>query len=327
MNLNSIQEQLSGKLFDLFDNVINERKEFYKENIKPTKDQLPSLISKYSNKSAAISGAANLAPGPYGLLTAIPELVLVVRNQIQMVYDIGAALDKDKVMNREIIVSLVFNTIGNATISFIVINGSKILIRRSSLRVFQKVVLALGIEVTQKILKSKLVGAIPVLGVGAMAIWSKYSTNKIGEKAKELFKCEIELQDNEEAEDMEITSETNNTNPPFIENKIMILINLLKADNFIHDIEKEYLTALIESSDLNDDIKNQFLKSFDTKTNFEIDFQIFSSNHDEAIGLIADMIALAKRDGEFHKDEELYIKTVAKQIGVSEKTINMLLDL
>ena len=37
---------------------------------------------------------------------------------------------------------------------------------------------------------------IPVVGAAAMATWSKYSTEKIGKRADEMFKMHIEYQEN-----------------------------------------------------------------------------------------------------------------------------------
>lgn len=48
------------------------------------------LIQSYSNKNALISGAASLVPGPLGIATAVPEIIAVTKNQIEMIYDVAS---------------------------------------------------------------------------------------------------------------------------------------------------------------------------------------------------------------------------------------------
>jgi len=99
----------------------------------------------------------------------------------------------------------------------------------------------------------------------------------------------------------------------------------LKADEKIHELEKEYLLELIDTSDLSGDKKYQFIKSLDNDTHFEIDYKIFANNPDESTALLSDMIAFAKRDGDFHKAEKAFIKKVAKEMGVSDKIVEICL--
>src|SRR5262245_53617077 len=59
------------------------------------------LARAASLKAAAVSGALSVPPGPAGLLTILPDLVLVWRIQGQMVSDIAAAYGKAVLLTRE----------------------------------------------------------------------------------------------------------------------------------------------------------------------------------------------------------------------------------
>jgi len=325
----SIQEQLSGKLTDAlmgaFDSVIQERKEHFLNNTKPTKEEIEDLISSRSKKNATISGLAGLVPGPLGMLSAVPEIVAVMKNQIIMVYDIGVALEKEDQLNKELIVSVILSSMGNSGIGLVTVHASRLVVKRASLRLFQAIVTVLGGKVTQQLLKSMFAKWIPIVGAGAMAAWSKYSTTQLGLKAKDLLSHDIEIEE-AECDDSMLDSTLEPINEAlFVENKLMILIGLLKADEKIHELEKEYLLELIDTSDLSGDKKYQFIKSLDNDTHFESDYKIFANNPDESTALLSDMIAFAKRDGDFHKAEKAFIKKVAKEMGVSDKIVEICL--
>jgi tellurite resistance protein len=48
-----------------------------------------------------------------------------------------------------------------------------------------------------------------------------------------------------------------------------------------------------------------------------VDYSLFCGSPDDSMGLMVDLVALAKRDGEFHISERMYIRDIAKTIGYS----------
>ena len=100
-----LQMQLAGKIMGLFDLVMSDRSKYYKNNPDKVPDptSVPSIISYYGNGNAIVSGGISLIPGPWGMAAAVPEVVLVIRNQLAMIYDIGMAYGKGHVLNKELI--------------------------------------------------------------------------------------------------------------------------------------------------------------------------------------------------------------------------------
>ena len=113
-------------------------------------------------------------------------------HQIQMVYDIGVANGKQAQITKELLIGIFITAAGSSAGSMITIQGGKILVRRASLRVIQKLVAMLGGRITQQAAKSAISKWVPIIGAGAMATWTGYMTNNIGKKADELFKLDIE---------------------------------------------------------------------------------------------------------------------------------------
>lgn len=198
---------LHSALNSAFDYVIENRSDYYRKNPSnlPQLDSVSGLISSYTRNNAAISGGVSLIPGPWGMAAVIPELTLVIRNQIQMVYDIGVANGKQAQLTKELLIGIFLTAMGSSAGSLLTIHGGKILVRRASLQVIQKIIAMLGGRVTQQVIKSTVSKWLPFVGAAAMATWTGYMTKNIGEKANELFKLEIE--DDPQTLDIELKPE------------------------------------------------------------------------------------------------------------------------
>ena len=198
---------LHSAINSAFDYVIENRSDYYRKNPSnlPQLDSVSGLISSYTRNNAAISGGASLIPGPWGMAAVIPELTLVIRNQIQMVYDIGVANGKQAQLTKELLIGIFLTAMDSSAGSLLTIHGGKILVRRASLQVIQKIIAMLGGRVTQQVIKSTVSKWLPFVGAAAMATWTGYMTKNIGEKANELFKLEIE--DDPQTLDIELKPE------------------------------------------------------------------------------------------------------------------------
>src|SRR5512136_1431903 len=99
-DVKDLQAQLADKMMGIFDGVANEQSKYYAEHPDkiPQLQDVNSLLSKWANINMGISGGVGLIPGPWGMAAAIPEIAVIIRNQIVMVYDIGMAYGKREVL-------------------------------------------------------------------------------------------------------------------------------------------------------------------------------------------------------------------------------------
>lgn len=192
-----MQDAICEKLQDAFDIIIQSKNKHYEESPQdiPSIYKIDDLIKSVSLRNAAISGSANLIPGPWGMLGVVPELILVIKNQIELIYDIGRAYDKKEVMTKELILVIFISAIGSGTGSLFVLHGGKYFVKRASLQVFQRLITILGGRVTQQAVKSAISKWLPVIGAAAMAAWANYLTRQIGKKAKEILQHDIVIDD------------------------------------------------------------------------------------------------------------------------------------
>ena len=65
----------------------------------------------------------------WGMLVVVPEITLIIKNQIEMIYDIGKANNKTgKELSKELIVGIFSASVGTAGIGLITIHAGKVLI-------------------------------------------------------------------------------------------------------------------------------------------------------------------------------------------------------
>ncbi len=323
---NTLQNKLAEKMMGVFEFVVSDRSgHFAKHPDKiPDKKSVPSIIDSYSIANAAISGGVSLVPGPWGMVAVIPEIVAVIRNQLAMIYDIGIAYGKSKVMNKELLAGVLITAMGASAGSVLIMQGGKVLVKRVALRVFQQIIAILAGKITQQALKSAISKWIPVVGPMAMAVWSNYLTQRVGKKAIEIFEKEIVVS-GEVVEEMPLQSESASVQTPTISldiPKSQTLINLIKVDGTIKDEEREYVQIIIGNARLKENEKSELIQAIDSSGKFVVDYSAFSSSPDDAIGLLVDMVTLAKCDGTFHITEKMFVKQVGKLIGFSDNDID-----
>lgn len=318
-SLDSMSQKLSEGISDAVIKVVSNRREYYSSNPPPSLSSVEIIIQSYSNKNAAISGGAGIIPGPLGMAAAVPEMLLVTKNQIEMIYDIAKAHGHNhEKISKELMLGILFGAVGQGTTALFVVQGQKVMVKRVGARALQNVIALLGGKITQQAAKSMAAKWIPVAGAIAMAGWSKYSTKKIGDKAKDVFSIgeivieeddisfdELEVQEEKEVVSLEKT-------------KMEILINLMKIDGKIDDLEVKFIENFLEQTDLSSDDKIELIGKINDKSKIKIDYTPFKEDKEEALQLLIDLIALAKCDEQFHITEKMFIKEISKNLEFDE---------
>ena len=145
---NTLQSKLAEKMLGLFELVVSDRSSHFAKHPDkiPDEKSVPSIINSYSVTNAAISGGASLVPGPWGMVAVIPEIAVVIRNQLAMIYDVGMAYGKSEVLNKELLAGILITAMGSSAGSLLVMHGTKVLVKRVALRVFQQIMKKLNIH-------------------------------------------------------------------------------------------------------------------------------------------------------------------------------------
>lgn len=193
---------LSITLSELFNSVIKERGDYYQHNHIPTQADVGKIIDDYAVKNMLISGGASLVPGPWGLIAVLPEIALVINNQLKMIYDIGVANGKKDLLDKDLLVIVFATAVCTGGIAYITISGGRVMVKRVSLRVFQQIIEMTAGKITQRLIKSAVSKWIPLVGAAVMAGWSYHSTYEIGRKAVMIMEKPFDYTDDHDRGDV-----------------------------------------------------------------------------------------------------------------------------
>lgn len=330
--VDTMQEKLSEGLENAFEYVHESKHEHYLKNPQdiPTVREIDSLIRSAATKNAAISGGSSLIPGPWGMVAVVPELIAVMRFQIGLIYDIGAAYGKKDAMTKELALGIFVSALGSSAGSVLVIKGGTVLVKRASLRVMQSMITMLGGKIAQSAIKSAVAKWLPGVGAAAMAAWSAYMTKQIGEKAKEIMQHQIE-QDGSAALDVELINpiEVADADEPAIDSvyplaygKAQALIDLAKVDGALSEEERSALTTYISDAGFSPAHCAELMSFLDGPSQPIRGVDQIAANPEAAIGLLSAMVDFAKKDGVVHITEKLYIKRVAGLLGFTASEVD-----
>jgi hypothetical protein len=184
---NALADKLTRALAGAFESVAAERAQAFHDTPAPDASAVPAIIKSYAYKNAGIAAACNVVPGPLGMVAAVPEIVLVTRNQLRMIYDVGVALGKGRQMNGRVLMAVLVTALGGGVLNLAVIEGGKLVIRQAPVRIVQRAVKWLGGEISKRMVRQLLAKWFPLIGAAAMAYWAKKSTEAIGKASAKLL--------------------------------------------------------------------------------------------------------------------------------------------
>jgi uncharacterized protein (DUF697 family) len=147
-----------------------------------------ALTRAAANKAALTSGTLALAPGPFGLLTVLPDLLAVWRLQSQLVSDIAAVYGQSATLSKEHMLYCLFkHSAAQAVRDLAVRAGDRWLVRKVSGALVQNVAKRIGVRLSQKVLGNGAARFFPLIGAVGVGGYAYYDTTKVAASAIALF--------------------------------------------------------------------------------------------------------------------------------------------
>jgi hypothetical protein len=154
------------------------------------------LATRAAQRAALAAGSLALPPGPLGWLTLLPELVAIWKIQGQMVSDIAAAYGRHATLGREQMLWCLFrHTAAQAFRDLVVRMGDRLVFRRMSHGVAQRVARQVGTRISQRTLNKGISRWLPVIGALGVGAYAYYDTGQVAQTAIEMFEGEIAMED------------------------------------------------------------------------------------------------------------------------------------
>ncbi|EMY71792.1 hypothetical protein [Leptospira vanthielii] len=164
----------------------------YAPTIQPPDHLIQELVQNASFKSGLVSATCSLPPGPLGILSILPELLFMYRIQGHLILDIAALYGKEVQVTKELLLYCLFKHGGAHVFRKIIEESSlKILIRPTTVKVFQTMLEKLGLLISKSIIRKQFARWIPIGGAVVTGTFAYYDTKRVGQTAKDLFSKEI----------------------------------------------------------------------------------------------------------------------------------------
>lgn len=163
------------------------------------------ITQKACAKAAAVSGGLALPVGPLGMLTVLPDLVIVWRIQSQMVVDIAAAFGHKKPLTEEDLMTCLFRHVAGTAmreyersipIEHEEKSGKSVLdlldrfTRSGSRDVAVRVGKQIGQVVLERVAKRTASRIVPLAGAAIVSAYAAMDTKEVARTAVELFSGE-----------------------------------------------------------------------------------------------------------------------------------------
>ncbi|MFC3651693.1 hypothetical protein ACFONN_09080 [Dyella humi] len=158
------------------------------------------LANRAAQRAALTAGTLALPPGPLGWLTILPELISIWKIQAQLVSDIAAAYGKHAELGREQMLWCLFrHTSAQAFRDLVVRLGDRLIFRRVSYGVIERIAKQIGVKVTQRALGEGLSRWMPIIGAIGVGGYAYYDTRQVAATTIAMLKSDIGMADGDDA--------------------------------------------------------------------------------------------------------------------------------
>ncbi len=153
------------------------------------------LANRAAQRAALAAGSLALPPGPLGWLTLLPELIAIWRIQAQMVSDIAAAYGRHAALGREQMLWCLFrHTAAQAFRDLVVQVGDRLVFRRMSHGVVQRVAKQVGSKLSRRAIGEGVSRWLPVIGALGVGAYAYVDTTQVARTAITLFSGDMAME-------------------------------------------------------------------------------------------------------------------------------------
>ena len=150
--------------------------------------QAEAIARKAAKHAALLSGSLALPPGPFGMLTVLPDLYLIWKTQRQMVADIFALYGRTAELTRTHMLYCLFRHAASQVLRDVVVRtGQRIVVSQLSGGVLRTIVTKVGVSVSKRVAGNAASRWIPVAGAAAVGAYAYWDTLQVAKTARRLL--------------------------------------------------------------------------------------------------------------------------------------------
>ncbi len=152
-------------------------------------DRQADAIAKVAARQAAVlSGSLALPPGPFGMITVLPDLYLIWKTQRQMVADIFALYGRSAELTRTHMLYCLFRHAASQVMrDFVVRTGQRVVVEQLSSGALKTVVSKVGVSLSKRAAGSAATRWVPLAGAAAVGAYAYWDTLQVAKTARRLL--------------------------------------------------------------------------------------------------------------------------------------------
>jgi hypothetical protein len=150
--------------------------------------QADAVARRAAKQAALLSGSLALPPGPFGMLTVLPDLYLIWKTQRQMVADIFALYGRTAELTRTHMLYCLFRHAASQVMRDVVVRaGQRMVVQQLSGGALRGIVNRVGVNVTQRVVGTAATRWVPIAGAAAVGAYAYWDTLQVAKTARKLL--------------------------------------------------------------------------------------------------------------------------------------------
>ena len=142
-----------------------------------------AIAQRAAKQAALLSGSLALPPGPFGMLTVLPDLYLIWKTQRQMVADIFGLYGRSAELTRTHMLYCLFRHAASHVLRDLVVRtGQRVIVQEIASGALQGIAQKIGVTVTKRVLGTAASRWVPLAGAAAYAYWDTLQVAKTAHK-------------------------------------------------------------------------------------------------------------------------------------------------
>jgi len=152
-------------------------------------DRQAEVIARRAAKHAALlSGSLALPPGPFGMLTVLPDLYLIWKTQRQMVADIFALYGRTAELTRMHMLYCLFRHAASQVLRDVAVRtGQRVVVQQLSGGALKSIVSRVGVTMSKRVAGNAAGRWVPVAGAAFVGAYAYWDTLQVAKTARRLL--------------------------------------------------------------------------------------------------------------------------------------------
>ncbi|MCC6193184.1 MAG: hypothetical protein IT518_01845 [Burkholderiales bacterium] len=152
-------------------------------------DSQAELIARTAARQAAVlSGSLALPPGPFGMITVLPDLYLIWKTQRQMVADIFALYGRSAELSRMHMLYCLFRHAASQVMrDYVVRAGQRVVVQQLSAGALKAAASKVGVTLSKRVAGNAASRWVPLAGAAAVGAYAYWDTLQVAKTARRLL--------------------------------------------------------------------------------------------------------------------------------------------